>query len=77
MSSDRYGPAEMFSLQTCFGYACPNSLPEDFVFKGREHREQPGHGAARRRGQIECFRERHESDAQFCQFLKGDDQVDQ
>jgi hypothetical protein len=67
----------VFTLQTCFGNARANPLAEDFMFEGRKHREQPGHSATRWRGQIQRFRERHESDTQFRQFLSGDDQIDE
>ena len=47
------------------------------MFELGEHREQPGHGATGRRRQIQRFGERHETDAQFRQFLQRDDQIDE
>ena len=47
------------------------------VLELSEDREQSGHGAARRRRQIQRLGERHETDAQRGEFLKSDNQVDE
>src|ERR1700680_3454748 len=47
------------------------------MFELREHREQPGHRAARWRSQIQRFSERYEADTQFGKFLQRDDQIDE
>jgi hypothetical protein len=75
--SHRHGPAEVLSLESRFGNARADPFAEDFVFELRKHQEQPGHGAARWRCQIQRFGQRHETNAQLRQFFQRNEQIDE
>ena len=67
----------MLSVKPGFGNTGADSVAEDFVLELSEDREQSGHGAARRRRQIQRLGERHETDAQRSEFLQSDNQIDE
>lgn len=48
-------------------------LPLEF----REHRKQPDHGASRRSGEVQCFRQRDEGNPEISQLGQRRDQVSQ
>ena len=69
--------AQVLSVEPGFGNTGADSLAEDFVLELSEVPERSGHGAARRRRQIQRLGERHETDAQRGEFLQSDNQIDE
>ena len=63
------GPAQPFPVLTGMGQASLGPFPQDFSFELGEDRQQAGHGPSGRRGQIQRFGQRDETDAKMVQFL--------
>jgi hypothetical protein len=57
------------------GQACANTFAQDLAFELGEHGEQSGHCAASGCSQVECFRQRYETDSEILEFLERRNQI--
>jgi hypothetical protein len=71
----RCRPAEALAVLPGVGQTSPRSFPQNLPFKLGEDGQQPGHCAPGWCGQVQCLRQRDESDAKMFQFLKGCQQI--
>ena len=67
--------AEAFAVLPCVSQTGADAFAQDLAFELGEHREQSGHGATCGRGQIECFGQRYEADAEMLKFLERRNQI--
>ena len=68
-------PAQTFTVLPGVRQSGADPLAQNLAFELGEHRQQAGHGAPGRRRQIECFRQRYETDSEMLQFLECRDQI--
>jgi hypothetical protein len=61
--------AEALAILASMDQTGTDALTQDLAFKLGEHREQTGHRAARGGGQIERFRQGHETYSEMLKFL--------
>ena len=75
MKSCREGTAQPLAVLSRMRQAGANAFAQNLSFELSEDGQQPSHGAACGRGQIESLGERHEADAEMLQFLQGGKQI--
>ena len=68
-------PAQSFAVLPGVRQASPSSFPQNLPFELGEDRQQAGHRATGRRGQIQRLGQRDETDAEMLQFLKCRQQI--
>jgi hypothetical protein len=67
----------VLSVEPRFGNTGADAFAKDLVPELSKRRQQSSHSPTGRRRQIQRFGEGHEADAQFGEFLQGDDQIDE
>jgi hypothetical protein len=66
----RCGPAQPLAVLASMGQASPSSFLQNLPFEGGENGQHCSHRTPGRRGQIQRFGQRDETDAEMVQFLQ-------